>query len=123
MSVDLTLCPASSATSLGGWFLSYQRIRVEQDYVVLGQVGDIARGHEGRRVVSSWPLPPNTKFDWYEDEGIKRYVDDPYGDTLTYTTALELAKVSVEDSTPWNKALWQMIRALPPETAFVLWWS
>ena len=121
MGVDLTLI-RDRHHSLGNWFIGYDRISVDRDYDVLGQIGDIGRGHEGNRIVNAWQLPPGTRFDSYEDEGILTVTDDPYGDPLTYTTAGELAKVRVGESTPWNRALWEAIRALPADTVFVLWW-
>lgn len=45
MSLGLTLCPDTPSRSrLGGWFLAYQRLRLDSDYAVFAQIADIGRG-------------------------------------------------------------------------------
>ena len=58
----------------------------------------------------------------YEDRGIKPRRTDSYGAPLRWVAAGELAKVKTDETSPWNKAVFAFIQALPPETEIVIYW-
>jgi len=95
-----------------GRILGYERLSLShQDYELFDRIRAEATPIDG--VLLS-----------YEDEGIKDRSDDPYGTQLTFLTAHRLAKhfegVEME---AWDAAVLAFVKALPPSTRIVLWWS
>ena len=120
MGLDLTLCPDRHSDGLG-WFLAHTRIDLDRHYDVFGQISETGRS-SFVPVCKPQPLPRDARFDWYGDDGIERKTVDPYGTKLTDVSAGELARVDVSDSTPWNKAVFEMMKALPDDIRVVLYW-
>lgn len=69
------------------------------------------------------PLPPDLKVGCFEDEGLVFVEKDRNGQPLTYITSSDLAKVDVPDGlSPWNRAVFAFLLALPEEMRIVLFW-
>lgn len=123
MGIDLTLCPFRHHPGPWTWHLAYDRMSLHRDYQIFGQIDkNMGRAEKIKVVCDPQRLPPGVRFTWYGDEGIKDETENPYGDTLTYVEAFELAKVKVDNTSDYNKAVFTMIRALEPRTPIVLWW-
>jgi hypothetical protein len=123
MGLDLTLIPCAYSTEkkFSEWILATTRLDLFRNYDIFGQIDSRGRG-DGPVVCNAKPLPPNVRFDWYEDDGIKERKEDQYGDKLTYVLAGELVKVKTKDTCQWNKAVFAMMKALPADTPVILWW-
>lgn len=123
MGMDLTLCPYSHDPSTWGWHLAVDRLNLDRNSALFEQIGEYVTGNGKKKPVCiPKPLPPNVRFTWYEDDGMKDRQDDQYGSPLTYVLAHELSKVNTEKTSSWNKAVFAMIRALEPQTPIILWW-
>jgi hypothetical protein len=121
MGLDLTVAPIRHTSS--NWWLGHTRIDFDRNYDLFGQIADCGRGGGPPVIPPPMPIPPGVRFDWYSDEGIKTETCDPYGEPLTYVIAGWFSKVNAPEQTgKWNRAVLQMLQALPPETPVVLWW-
>jgi len=120
MGLDLILVPIRYDRI--NWWLATNRLDTDRDYNLYEQIAEHGRTTPIKRLPAPRPLPEKTHFEWYEDEGLKIRKDDPYGSPLTMLTAGELAQADTSQSSAWNKAVWEMIRNLPPDTPIVLWW-
>jgi hypothetical protein len=61
---------------------------------------------------------------WYEDEGLKEWKEDPYGQPLTFMLAHTIARhLSAASLHGFDAATLAYLNALPPETRVVLWWN
>lgn len=68
------------------------------------------------------PLPDGAQ--WYLDEGLEHAKEDNYGEPLTFLTAHALVRhLSAVPLRGWDAATLQFLKALPPSTRVVLWWS
>ena len=68
------------------------------------------------------PMPEGVL--WYGDEGIEDRKDDPYGEPLTWMAAHTLARhLAAQPLRGWDVATLAFLKALPPATKVVLWWS
>lgn len=113
MGIDLTIVPSRHDEILTGWFLAYDRLSVTRDYDLFDRV----------RAIKARPFPDDFHFDWYDDSGVERKKEDPYGDGLKYVKSIELANAfSNGELSVRNKALASFLSALPPETWVILWW-
>ncbi len=116
MGVDLTLAfnvVPQVAPQIGGMrFLAYSRLRLSRNY----DTWDLIKS------VPSHPLPE--PIDWYDDEGIKSVIVDPYGEPLRYAKAGDLG--AIWDELPagdrWNLAVFLFLAGIPSETWVVLYW-
>lgn len=120
MGLDLALiiieCPASPR------WPANNRIELSRDYNLFSQITNIGRGN-AEPVCSPRPLPHDAQFIPSMPYSIEYPHQDPYGAPLTGLSAGELSNVEVPaDATQWNRAVFAMIRELPPETLIVLWW-
>lgn len=126
--LDLTLIPINMGPPFKVW-LGHSRVALERQYDVFTQIpGCHYRGEEYRYepVAESCELDPPTAVAMYTgggDEGYEHRTEDPYGTPLTYMLAGDLGKVDVEGASPWNKAAFVFIRALPETMPVVLWWN
>ena len=62
----------------------------------------------------------------YEDGGLRATSEDPYGTPLTFITAHMLWRSKLlrhSDTRPWDNAIDEFVRLLPPDTRIILWWS
>jgi hypothetical protein len=68
------------------------------------------------------PLPAGVE--WYDDEGLKHYKTDPYGNALTCVSAGLLAP-RLQDAAqgPWGHAVLIFVQSLPADTRVALWWG
>ena len=124
MGMDLTLCPFQFRPENWDWHLATTRLDLQRNYELFEQISEevMGKNKKNKAVCKPRVLPPGVRFSWYEDGGLKDRVEDNYGGKLTYLEAHELAKVKTENSSPWNQAVFAMIRALDPRTPIVLWW-
>jgi len=111
MSVSLA-CIFAKWEHFPGRVLGYERLSLTyQDYDLFDRIKAEATPIDGMLMS-------------YEDEGIKDRSDDPYGTPLTFLTAHRLAKhfdgIGME---AWDMAVLAFVKALPPSTRVVLWWS
>lgn len=70
------------------------------------------------------PLPEGVMH-YEDDRGLRRRFDDPYGDPLMWMPAHSVARLlspAVRES-QWDRATLGYLRAIPPATRVVLWWS
>lgn len=75
-----------------------------------------------RMKLEAIPLPNGA--DWYCDQGLEHYKEDPYGDPLTWLTAHTLVRLlSAVPLHGWDMATLAFLKALPPSTRVVLWWG
>ncbi len=116
MGVDLTLTfnivPHIAPQKDGLRFLAYSRLSLHRDYNLWELI----------KTVPSHPLPES--IDWYDDEGIKSVIVDPYGEPLRYATAGDLAPIAAHVSTRfgWNAGVFRFLATIRPETWVVLYW-
>lgn len=108
MGLELTLYPETTHKSPLG-FCGYDRLSFEREEHLVDQIKSINRQLLDR------PLLIN-------DEG-GRHIEsrDAYGLPLRQCSAGALAHVS--SGNDWNNAVLAFVRALPPQTAIVLYWS
>jgi len=95
------------------WFLAYDRLGLRQDYSLFAAIKEQCKPK---------PIPEDMGILWYENGGLKETTVDAYGKPLTYLTAGELGKVILPNTSDWNKAIFDFIKTLPPETMIILWW-
>lgn len=123
MGMALTLLPYRNP---GPWVehLAYDRLALHQDYMLFAQIdqGVMGKGRGVRQVCRPQRLPIKMRLMWYGDGGIEDASEDPYGAPLTYVAAGELATVDCGYTDPWNRAVFEMMKALPKDTPVVLWW-
>lgn len=125
MGMDLTLYPHDERIQNWRSMCGSSILNLDRHYELFGQIDRNVMGDAGgdvKQVCKPKPLPPNVTFMTYEDDGIKERRTDKYGEGLTYVEAWELKKVKVSDSSPWNKAVFAMIQALPDSYPVVLFW-
>ena len=68
------------------------------------------------------PMPEGVH--WYDDDGLQARNDDPYGNPLTWMPAHSLARhLACAPLRGWDMATLAFLKAIPPETKVVLWWS
>lgn len=110
MSVNLTL--AFDRYGFKGPILCYERHRLDwQDYEAFARIAAEA-------------VPLTDGVQWYEDEGLKQWTEDPYGKPLTFLPAHSIARhLSKAPLRGFDAATLSYLNALPPETRVVLWWS
>lgn len=125
MGMELTLYPADVPGRLWVWHLGRAALRLSRDYSIFAQISEKVMGKRDgvEQVCDPKPLPPNVRFTVYEDEGLQDRRTDPYGAGITYVEAWELKKVKLaEDASPWNKAIFALIHALPDDYPVILMW-
>ena len=111
MGVDLRLHPMKYHTM--DWWLGTESFSLDRDYELQFQV---------KRCASKL-IPSTKRVQLYKDHGVSNTTEDAYGELLRYAEAGELAKCSLsKNASPWNRAAWEFIRNLPPETPVILWW-
>jgi hypothetical protein len=125
MGLDLTVGIIKSAIGNGGgvsdWWLANERLRMKRDYQLFAQIAGL-RG-DARQVMTPKPVPESKRVDWYDDEGIKRITEDPYGSPLTYVTPDDFKKVKFNNVREENVPYVRMLAELPDDTAILLHWS
>lgn len=126
MGLNLTLLPVSWWR--GQWdspILAYQRIKLDQDYALYQQFNDTGRS-EAEPLLEPRLLPEFVYIQWYDDEGLRKTAEDPYGTHLTYITAEELGKLKpyeVDGPSKWNIAVIKMLHeGLDHDNPIILWW-
>ena len=68
------------------------------------------------------PLPDGAQ--WYSDEGLEHCQEDAYGEPLKWLAAHALVRLlSAVPLRGWDAATMAFLKALPPSTRVVLWWS
>ena len=102
-------------------------LALDQDYDLFAQIDKEWMGSHGENAVQVCkpkPIPPGFKVFKLEEEKDEWQLqkDNMYGEEIEYVLAKELAKVQVENSTAWNKAVFAMMKALPPDFPIILWW-
>jgi hypothetical protein len=120
MGLDLTLCPIQYDDE--GIWRAYNRLSLCRDYYLFSRFSNIGRT-EVKPVTKPSPLRDNITLLWYNDDGLEKRRDDPYGTPLTYVEACEFNKIDTVCLNPWNRAVIEFIRSLPEDTPVVLWWS
>ena len=121
MGLDLTVAPIKYGDS-DKWWLSYTRISLDRNYELFGMIADKGRD-TAKPILQPRLLPDGVKFDWYEGDGIKTRVDDPYGGKLTYVLAGEFLKIQVpSNSGTWNRSVIAFLCSIDPKIPVVLWW-
>lgn len=92
--------------------LAFERMRLDwQDYDAFDRLKSDA-------------IPFVNGVDWFGDEGLEHSTTDDYGFPLTYVSAHTLAQhLSQESLRGWDAAALAFLKALPPDTKVVLWWS
>ena len=110
MSVNLTL--AVDRYGFNGPILCYERHRLDwQDYEAFDRIKAEA-------------VPLTDGVQWYEDDGLKAWGEDPYGKPLTFMSAHSIARhLSAAPLRGFDAATLAYLKALPPETRVVLWWG
>lgn len=106
--------------------LAINTLSLDRDYGLFAQIdkdwmGSHGKGIEG--VCSPKLMPPGIDFQMLDEEkGWATETENMYGELLKYVTAKELCRVDLKEQTQWNKAVFAMVKALPPESPVVLWW-
>jgi hypothetical protein len=123
--LDLTLLPKRHP-SINDWILCHDRLSLDSDYDLFARLGHPRFEGEGRRVTPH-PTPPEwTKIQVYGDDGIEVMTTDAYGNPLTFLYAREFFDTGawpwMTESSDWNVAVREFVRALPRETPVILWW-
>lgn len=110
MSVHLTL--VFDQYGLAGRIPAYTRMSLEwQDYDAFDRIKAEA-------------VPLSNGIDWYDDDGLEERRDDQYGEPLTFLPAHAVARhLSAAPLRCWDAAVLAFVKALPPDSRVVLWWS
>lgn len=125
MSLALTISPLRDLEELrSGWALCYNRLAFDQDYRIFEQIEQFNYPRISKNpILHPQPIPPNLTVWFYEDEGIDKTREDPYGTGLTFLYAKEMKKLEIpEDASPLNKAIKSFIDALPGDMPIILQW-
>lgn len=116
MGIDLKVM-ASSFRERRGELLPTATLRFDRD------PGLFSRLSKGALPCLVQALPPDLKVGNYEDGGLVFVQIDRYGQPLTCTTSVELAKLEMPDGlSPWNGAVLAFLLALPEDVRIVLYW-
>lgn len=112
MSVNLTLIPERHA--LGGPPLCSQKMRLDL----------VDRDLWPKIAAEAIPLTEGAMV-YEEEQGLKLRFEDDYGTPLTWMPAHSIARLLAPalHESPWDKATLGYLRAIPPGTRVVLWWS
>jgi len=110
MGVDLAVAFDEYFNFEGSLRLAYSRLDLTRDRALW----EILKEMEER--------PFDQPIQWYYEEGIKDENQNAYGGPLTYLTAGELKRIDIKDLSPWNKAVFRFIGALPDDTKVLLYW-
>lgn len=126
MGTDLDLLPVPARHqhefAKGGSVTGYDRLSLERDHEVFGQITGCPRG-ENSVTIPVHPLPPGVDVWTYHDEGIEKSREDRYGVELTFAYAKDLKKLHMPDTKPsMDLAIKAFIDALPDETPIILYW-
>jgi hypothetical protein len=116
MGVDLKVL-ASHFRERRGEFLATATLRLDRDPRLLAQLAPDAEP------CLVHPLPEGLKVGHYEDEGLKYDEVDRYGNSLTFTTPVNLRCLRLpDDLSDWNRAVLSFLLALPPDARVILFW-
>ncbi len=121
MGVDLTVVPIRYPNL--DWWLAYNRIGLDRSYALFRQFKPFDNAPEAE--IAPLPLPPNVKFQWYGDDGLKEQATDSYDTPLTFVYAADFARLKIDEIyplSPLNRAVIAMMAQLPADTPVVLWW-
>ncbi len=125
MGLALTLIPIAYGAGTHLW-IGHSRIQLDSDYALFAQIpGCHDRGEQYPRkpVAESRKLDHFTEVGTWVSEGYEHVREDPYGLPLEYMLAKDLGRVDSSEASPWNRAAFAFIRALPEMTPVVLWWN
>lgn len=129
MGLDLTLLlPLRGPEGMGGMgsttLLCYDRLSFDRDSSIFGQLVDLTeRGQSTKPTIKVHPIPPQMWVDTYEDGGIERTREDPYGDELTFVYAQQLRELKIQETaSAKNKAIKAFVDALPDNFPIILLW-
>jgi len=113
MGLDLDLHPVRwSELENAGWLL-HNRISLERNYHLFDAI---------KSLTSPQPAPDSClPAFWYSDEGLRETYTDAYGDPLTYLLPKDFERL--ESEYPYNQAVIDFMRNLPPDMPIVLWWN
>lgn len=106
---------------------------LDQDYSIFAQIDKEWMGSYGKdaiQVCKPKPIPPGFKVFMLEEEKdtYQLQKENMYGEEIEYVLANELCKVNELSETKeyrwtdWNKAIFAMMKALPPDFPIILWW-
>lgn len=126
MALELILAHNNGKGLLTEDLYTQDTLRLDQDYSLFAQIDNEVMGEKGaKQVCKPKPLPPGFQVKRLDEEnGWKTEKEDMYGRELTYVLAKELCKVKQEDDwTDWNRAIFAMMKALPPDFPIILWWT
>jgi len=103
MGLDLTIMPLRDRKALEETMaLGYNRLGFDRDYQVFGQIADpnskSAVPDSGVKVaVNTHPLPKDMEVWKYEDEGIEKTRQNPYGEEMVYASAEEMGRLNLSE--------------------------
>lgn len=130
MGLDLTIAPFKNGNekrmlandSIIDSIIAYSRMAFRCNYELFAYFREMGNEFQTRPVIETKEL--NKPIDWYFDEGIESIDENKYGEKLTYCLAKEFNKIDIKklDTGEWNKAIIQMVRALPEDTPIILYW-
>ncbi|MFH1589752.1 MAG: hypothetical protein ABIB43_04260 [archaeon] len=129
MGINLTIMPLKDKESLKKALVyTYVRLCFVSDYNILGQIGNVdgesAIPDSGiEAVVKTYSLPKEMLVHKYDDEGMNKTRDNPFGEEMVYTLAGEFRKIKAPRKTSSvNKAILAYVRKLDKETPIILEW-
>ena len=110
--LDLTLVLIKDTS----FWTDYNRLILSRDMDLFAQLIFVL--NHPMPVCQTRPLPEDVDFRW-NTWGV---LEDARGVPLRYLPAHELAKIDVSTTDQWNRAIFALVRTLPPLTPIVLWW-
>lgn len=128
-----------TAMPADGWLLPHSRLRMGQNYGVIGQIFDLSFMKKDAKPprpdipdsphVATHPLPDAVQIHVLRDKGSEITRTDASGEEMRWAYAEDLATIEVpgpdDEEGYWpvharNRAIKAFLEALPPETCIVL---
>lgn len=109
--------------------LCYERLTLDQDYRVLGQLIDLSQYRKGpedeipaQPTIKTTPIPPQLWLEVYGDRGTIRTRQNVFGEEVSFAYAEQLRRLKMpHDASPKNLAIKAFLDALPNDTPIFLW--
>ncbi len=123
MGLDLSVMPIQYGNvKTNKWWLCYNRLSFDRNYDLFEFFGSEREEHN-KKTIKEKKIPDDVSVDIYGDEGLKKEVNNPYGEPLTFFYAEDVKNIPIKKSfSDWNKAIIKFLKSLPPKTVVVLMW-
>lgn len=122
MGIDLTISIINENNFENKTWLAYERLNFDRDYKIFGWLG--FPNMEAKKKLDIKEVPYGTTVEWYDDDGIDKSNEDPYGERLQYCFVGDIKKLKLnkDEHSERNIAIIGFLKKLPELTIIVLRW-